>query len=260
VALFDNTEIGRGCDEARAQLAQLLGDNHVLVGKFTDLVLQADMMAHEDAWWQEPKVKEIRRAAADLALSLDSLDWLEFQVVEAEFNEPSRRIYTGWTLSADAATDPDVARRMEEYADDPNDADRGFLVRFHAQVRELAELGARGVGRPQEEVRRRVAVRVAEELLLAGIKPARSDSRSFASILRVVFRCANLAPPVDLYRVTAYAMDDISILTKSNPTLAEAVRQAQPQRKSTDSGRKPRIGRPSSRAGRRSRGQSSPRR
>jgi len=234
MALLDSPEIGRGRDEARAELMQLLGDDPVLVGRLADLVVMADVMAHTRAWWHEAKVKEMRRSAADFARSLDSLDWLEFQEVEADVNVASSKIFTGWTLSPNATTDPDVARRMDEYCDDPNDASRGFLVRLHAQVQYIAAVGARGRGRPPDEVRRRVALEAAKRLLLAGRKAPVSDTGFFADVLRVILRRANLAPPTNMFRVTSEAMKDIKRLMESDPELKEAVQEATRQRRVTD--------------------------
>jgi hypothetical protein len=237
-------EVNRRWDAARAGLVQSLGNDDELVEQLLQIIESAVMMTHARAWRQHPKVKQIRTAAADLARSLDALGWLEFQTIEAEFNEASRRIFSGWTISRNATLDPKVARRMEEYLHDPDDPQEGFLVRFHAQTRQLAEAGAkRRRGRPKDKASRLVAVDVGTSLLLAGKKAPVSENGLFANVVRVVLQSANLAPPANMFRMTAGAMKEIKARIQMDANFAKEVRQAQRPRGSTDRGRRrPHLG------------------
>jgi hypothetical protein len=250
VAMLDMPEVGRRCGEAKAKLVQLLGNDDILIHKLAQMVVMADLLTHECAWWQQSTMKKMRRVASELAAVLDGLDWLEFEELEVEFNASSREIFKGWTLPSDAPTNPGVARRMEENGQNPNDRHRGFLVRFHAQVRQLAVAGARSRGRPVDEVQRRVAIEVAKALLRSGRAASRSDGGLFANILRIILECANLSPPANMYRLTTRAMNDVDALIARDGTFAEEVRQAARQAKSTTSSSKTRLRGSSSGSGR----------
>ena len=224
---FFDPDISRRREAAIAEVKQLLGDDHLdLANRLGDIVMRGDLLVHEREWWQTPQAKAIRRAAAELAEALDALDWLEFQTVEGDFDVTSRDIFAGWVLPAKASVNPDVARQMEEDGDDPHNSECGFLVRFHVQAHRLAKIKTKQVGRPIDNVRRRIARDVAEEMLLAGLAPAKSDTGLFAKVLRVVFRHAQLAPPMHMFKVTADAMKEITARKKRDPAFAAAVARA----------------------------------
>jgi hypothetical protein len=56
----------------------------------------------------------------------------------------------------------------------------------------------------------------------------------FANVLRVVLQSAHLAPPANMFRVTAEAMKEIRAMIQSDGKFAEEVRQAQRQGRKID--------------------------
>ena len=213
-------------EEAISELKQLLSEHQELAERLGDFVTMGSLLANQREWWQAPKATAVRHAAEALSRALNELDWLEFQLVERAFDDASRDIFEGWVLPENARVNPEIAQRMDEFGDDAHDGERGFLVRFHAQARRLATANRRRVGRPVDDVRRRIARGVGEQMLLAGIMPPKSDSGLFASVLRILFRRAKLGSPVNMFEVTVDAMKEIAARLKNDAKFAAAVARA----------------------------------